>query len=304
MTCCGCTFLVIASLAMACSIGALWLPFLVVIPENNINNDGTTASSSALAPLISSHARKAAATSSSSKVRSMKEQQLSGLPDNSAQCPFFNGPCWVGSHPLSTDDVAILQTLHVVALAGCSALGTPEDPGHSRFWACVAAALSGATLLIAIGHASKGNNFGHNAAMIKFGAAGVAGMHVGASIAAIAQEGPIAKCVQNAFVDLVDFIPGSYTIIMLSLLMTICASGLQFLNAIGMLLSWCVSCCGAPAGRDYMLVIVNAQTTYEQPLYPGQMGTLPPLPPPQQSYDPYGRQVTVQYAAPGYPVGY
>jgi hypothetical protein len=308
MTCCGCTFLVLATLSMACSLAALWLPFVVVIPDNGSgsseSNDGTT-SSRALAPLIKSHVLKAAPSNDDTKSRHMKQQQLSGLPDNSAQCPFLNGPCWLGSVELTKDGISF-QTDDLVQASGCNALGDPEDPGHTRFWASVAAALSGVTLLVAIGHASKGNNFGQNAAMIKFGAAGIAGMHVGACLAAIAQEAPISKCVQNTFVDILDFVPGSYTIIMISLLMTICAGALQFLNAVGMLLSWCVSCCGAPAGRDYMVVVVSAQTMNEQPLYPAQMGTLPPLPPPQQSYDPYGRPVqgSVQYAAPGYPAKY
>jgi hypothetical protein len=305
MTCCGIMFLVVALFAMGCSLAALWLPMVMVVPENGaptFPSGGSSSSSSSngdakhsMLAMLGTRAHAAALKTP----RSFKQQELSGLPDGTAQCPFFNNFCYIDDVKLEIDNVG-LHTDDLVLLANCNALGTLGDNSKTRFWVIVSAALSCATVLVGCGHAHKGNDFGSNAALIKFGAAAIAGGHVGASALVFILEGPIASCLQDFLNGLYETLHGTYYIIFLSLLVTAVAAGLNFFNAIGMMLSYCMGCCGAPAGRD-IRTMLGAQYTY---------GGQPLINAAQPAYDAYGRvvvgtvQAEQQPPATGYPMKY
>jgi hypothetical protein len=276
MTCCGIMFLVVALFAMGCSLAALWLPMVMVVPGNGaptFPSGGSSSSSSSssngdakhsMLVMLGTRARTAALKSP----RSFKQQELTGLPDGTAQCPFFNNYCYIDDVKLEVDNFG-LRTDDLVLLANCNALGTLGDNSKTRFWVIVSAALSCATVLVACGHASI-------------------------------LEGPIASCLQDFLNAGYETLPGTYYIIFLSLLMTAVAAGLNVFNAIGMMLSYCMGCCGAPAGRD-IRTMRGAHYTY---------GGQPLINAAQPTYDAYGRVVigTVQAEQPppatGYPMNY
>lgn len=309
MTCCGITFVVVALVAMGCSLAALWMPMVVVVPEDStyaFPSGGSTSSTSSssgngdarhsMLAMLGTRAH-AAATERAKSPRSFKKQELTGLPDGTAQCPFFNNFCYINDIKLEYDNIG-LRTDDLIAVANCNSLGDIGDNSKTRFWVIVSASLSCATVLIAVGHAWKGNDFGSHAALVKFGAAGIAGAHVGASALVFILEGPIARCLQNFLTDLYDELPGTYYIIFISIIFTAAAACFNAFNALGMMLSYCMGCCGAPAGRD-IRTMRGAQYTYGgQPLMNAQ----------QPTYDAYGRVVvgTVQTDQPavGYPMKY
>ncbi|CUE65798.1 transmembrane protein, putative, partial [Bodo saltans] len=278
------------------------------------SNDGGTGSHSML-PKYSNTGKKQQRTFK-------QQSLIPFLSQGTMQCPFFDNHCHVdgvrltidGSEVRTNDLVRIagcdslgvigndiksrfychvdgvrltidgydVRTNDLVRIAGCDSLGVIGNDIKSRFWAVTAAAMSAMTFLIAICHARKGNNFGNYAGLIKFGAAGIAAAHVGACGAVFLLEAPISSCVVNYLTSVYDELNGTYLIVMLSLMFNYAAAGLNFLNALGMMLSYCVSCCGAPAGRDTRPASSVSSLTY--------IGI--PLMSPfqaQQSYDTYGR---------------
>jgi hypothetical protein len=290
----------VAVLAMMCSIGAVFLPAVIVIPDNGASwTDGDTQQhhSSLLVHLALPHR-----PSTPKERRSFKQQQLSGLPDNSFQCPFLNGVCYFGDQELSVEGIQF-KTDDFLAVAGCDSLGVIGDASGARFWTVAAACMSVATFLVAVGHASKGNNFGQNAALIKFGAAGIAASHVATCVVAMSREEPIGTCLKDNIVDtgFWKIVLSDYELVMLSMLVVACAGVLMFFGAIGMMLSWCCACCGSPPAREvYMItnvaMIQGPESMNVQPLYP-EVVIAGSLPPPhynqQMSYNPY--------VAAGYP---
>jgi hypothetical protein len=271
-TCCPTTFLVVALLAMGCSIASLWLPLFVMVPSHGPNESSESSPHFLLVSFLGtqhSSASVATAAEHSASHRTFRQQHLP-LPNNSVQCPYFNGPCWNGDTPITpygtTDDL--------LRSAGCDSLGSPADITSTRFWSIGATALSLATVVAAIVHVCKGGTFGSNAAFHKFGAAGVAFGHVVTAAMAIGREEPTTTCIETSIVNVVNLPPQQYNIIMLSLIMTLIAGGLQFLNSIGMLLSWWLPCCGSPAGRagkvdNDAVTSLLADDTREESLYGG-----------------------------------
>ncbi|CUE65819.1 membrane-associated protein, putative [Bodo saltans] len=249
--CCSTTFLVVALLAMGCSIAALWLPLVMAVPDDSTNVDrghllvsflGSHHASSVSAEPTSQHHHHNITTS---QRRAFRQQYLS-LSNNSLQCPYFNGPCWLGDVPLTHDG----DTDDIIRNAGCDHLGSPVDVTSTRFWSIGAATLSMVTVIAAIVHVCKGGDFGRSTSFHKLGASGVAIAHLVCTAIAVGREEPTTSCLETAITNVVGLQSQGYHIIMLSLIMTLIAGCLQLFNALGMLISWWVPCCGAPAGKD------------------------------------------------------
>lgn len=266
MTCCGVTYLLIATLAMIATFVSLWLPFVLIVDNLDGSSDDARGSTNHMTAFL--RISKTPASSAHNLLptsRHMLKEELT-LSDDALQCPFLNGPCYLGSTELSIDGFAV-QTDDVVAVAGCSSLGSMGDPTKARLWTIVASFWSVLAWLMAIFHTAKGAKLGAHAGAIKFGAAALSGLHCGSCAAAAGLESVVTSCVMSSAQDALEIVPGSYTITMVSLIALGCGGGLQFWNAIGMIASWFTSCCGAPAGRDCAtLVRYHTQNMYEQQL--------------------------------------
>ncbi|CUE65772.1 membrane-associated protein, putative [Bodo saltans] len=288
MTCCGVAYLVVATVAMMLTFASLWLPFVVLVENSSSTYDGTTSESAKAhalrdSPWVASHRAESITSRTKEKVRLAQEQTLS-LSGHTLQCPFFNGPCYIGSTELRAEGI-IVETDDLVAAAGCTSLGATGDPTRTRMWAVAAAFWSVVTWLMAIVHAVKGVNLGSHPALIKFGAAGLSAAHVLACMGAMILEWNVWSCFMDAASVTILLLPAGYEFNMyaVSLIIMSAGGGWQFWNGVGMVVSWFSSCCGAPAGRNSTVNVVFYTQMYEQPL-----GVLPP---PQATYDAYGRLV-------------
>jgi hypothetical protein len=264
MTCCGVSYLVIATLAMIGTFASLWLPF-IVISETIENGNGDDID--AHHHLVSSHAasKEPSLSGGGAKSRHMTRQELS-LSDDTLKCPFLDGPCYLGSIELHDEYGLEMNTDDLLINSGCSSLGAIMDPMKARAWSIAAAFWSFAAWVMAVVHAVKGANLGSSARWVKIGAAVLSGLHVGTSGMAVILEGMVVACFWNSAEKVLDVLPGTYTIVPLSLIALCCSSTMQFWNGVGMVASWFTSCCGAPAGRDCTAVMIYTQDMYEHQL--------------------------------------
>jgi hypothetical protein len=263
-TCCSVTFVIFTFIAMSASIASVYFPlFIFVDSSGSINvNPGSGSSASSMggeAPhtsAIALHVARAfghavVAPNEQTKAHGRKtfHEQFLPLPDGSMQCPFFDGPCRVDQTtiPLTTDEV--------LAICGCSdKIGSKGDASFPRFWSIVSSSLSGLVFASGIFHMIGSSNVRNRGAVLKFGVAGIAGAHVAVSAISVVLQSRITPCLTNS--PVVQLALGGSTLIMISLIVEGFACAVMFFCALGMALSWCMTCCGAPPGNQ---VIGNQQ---------------------------------------------
>ncbi|CUE65751.1 transmembrane protein, putative [Bodo saltans] len=232
-----------------------------------------------------------AAASAASKNRKKFSEQNLPLPDGSGQCPFFNKACdgmneYPGYPAITTD-----QFLEMV---GCgNKIGATNDPQYPRLWSIVASSLSGLTFGLSIVHMVHSSSVIRRGSALKFIIATIALVHAAVCGYSAYLQSQITMCLTDSVP--VEIIFAGSTLIMVSMIALCFAGGVMFFCAIGMALSSCVSCCGAPPGNAYQGnniyqqgVQINMMQTYPQE-YP--YGNLPPpaqnpgyAQPPQNGY--------------------
>jgi hypothetical protein len=278
-TCCSVTFVVFATLIMGASIASLNLPMFIFVDGVFSDNGGSSDSGDvktadvqrSLAHRVLGHTVRGTRAAAATHRNTFSEQGLP-LPDGSAQCPFFNQTCDIyGASQISTDQF--------LELVGCGdKIGAPKDPKFPRLWSILAVSLSGVTFGLSIVHMVRSSATVRRGSGLKFIIAGIALVHAGVCAYSSFLQSQITQCLTDS-VEVQLLFAGS-TLVMVSMIALAFGGAIMFFCAIGMALSWCVSCCGAPPGNTYQGnnmyqqgVQINMMTTYPQD-YP--YGNLPP----------------------------